>query len=474
MNTQSRRAAVYVRISKDRSAEGLGVARQEAECRELATRLGLEVGPVYVDNDLSASTGKPRPSYRAMLEAMSAGQLDAVLAWHPDRLYRRPDDLEELIGVADGAGVTFATVKAGELDLATASGRMVARFLGAAARYETERQAERQSSKARELAQAGRNSGGGYRPFGWADDRLALDPVEADALRHLIDMALAGQAVNAMCSWLTASGIKTTAGGTRWSSVAVKRMLTSPRLAGLSVYKGEVVGRGEWEPLIDETTHRRVVEALTYRGPARANRARVALLSSAMLRCGICGYGLLTFRRNESRDKQRAYGCREATIAGRPGYGLACGRVSIRAEALEEDIANRVLARILRNRRAIATSAEGVRRPDSAAGELGELEARLRDLGVDYADGLLGRVEFRAARDRLTELIEAARSRLEAAEAQDGLPVGSAEEVAAWWDAASLSQRQVIVRGQILRILIGAHSGGRAHYDAGRVTIEWR
>ena len=69
------RAAIYCRISDDREGRGLGVARQEAECRALADRVGWRVadGHVYTDNDLSAYRGRHRPGYRALLGAVGRG-----------------------------------------------------------------------------------------------------------------------------------------------------------------------------------------------------------------------------------------------------------------------------------------------------------------------------------------------------------------------------------------------------------------
>ena len=58
----ARSAAVYVRITQDRGGAGLGVERQEQECRALAQRLGWKVTEVYCDNDLSAFSGRRRPT----------------------------------------------------------------------------------------------------------------------------------------------------------------------------------------------------------------------------------------------------------------------------------------------------------------------------------------------------------------------------------------------------------------------------
>ena len=61
---------------------------------------------------------------------MRAGELDVVVAWHTDRLHRSPRELEEYIELSERQQVDTVTVQAGELDLATASGRMLARMLG--------------------------------------------------------------------------------------------------------------------------------------------------------------------------------------------------------------------------------------------------------------------------------------------------------------------------------------------------------
>lgn len=114
------------------------MARQEQDCRALIEARGWSAGGVFTDNDVSAYSGRVRPGYRAMLDGVAAGEYGAVVAWHPDRLHRRPAELEEFIDVVEAAGVTVATVRAGEIDLATASGRMVARVvIGPAVRGRT-------------------------------------------------------------------------------------------------------------------------------------------------------------------------------------------------------------------------------------------------------------------------------------------------------------------------------------------------
>jgi len=85
-----RSAAVYARISADQGGQGLGVQRQLEDCRKLATDRGWVIGAEYVDNDISAYSGKPRPSYARMIADLKAGARDGLIVYNLDRLHRRP------------------------------------------------------------------------------------------------------------------------------------------------------------------------------------------------------------------------------------------------------------------------------------------------------------------------------------------------------------------------------------------------
>jgi site-specific DNA recombinase len=54
--------AIYARISQDRAGEGLGVKRQLKDRRAEAERRGWTVFEEYIDDDISAYSGKDRPT----------------------------------------------------------------------------------------------------------------------------------------------------------------------------------------------------------------------------------------------------------------------------------------------------------------------------------------------------------------------------------------------------------------------------
>ena len=136
-------ACIYTRISHDPKktddgdepgdGEGMGVARQEQDCRTLAERNEWSVSQVYSDNDISAYNGAVRPRFEAMLDAIKRGQHNVLVCWHTDRLYRSVKDMERVIEVCETAGVPIRSVNGGDLDLCQATGKAVARILGSVA-----------------------------------------------------------------------------------------------------------------------------------------------------------------------------------------------------------------------------------------------------------------------------------------------------------------------------------------------------
>jgi site-specific DNA recombinase len=249
----TRSAAIYVRISQDRGGAGLGVERQETECRALAERLGWTVVEVYCDNDLSAFSGKRRPDYERMLADIKAGKITGVIAWHPDRLHRRSAELERYISACEARGVTNQTVTAGMWDLSTPSGRMTARQLGAVAAYESEHKSERIKAARIQQAAAGRHHGG-IRPYGYEKDGVTAKPAEAAEVFAACKAIASGASLRGIVRDMNARGV-TTVTGKPWTSERLRQTLMSPRIAGHCTHKGVIVGAGAaWPAIVDEET----------------------------------------------------------------------------------------------------------------------------------------------------------------------------------------------------------------------------
>ncbi|HYZ13753.1 MAG TPA: recombinase family protein [Actinomycetota bacterium] len=458
------RAGVYARISHDRIGDELGVRRQLADCEKLARSRGFTITDRYVDNDVSAYAGRRRPEYERMLADLSAGRIGAVVAWHPDRIYRHPRDLEAFVETIEQAGAAVLTVQAGELDLSTASGRMVARMLGAAARYESEHKAERQRRKHRELAEAGKPVGGGDRPFGFEDDRVGIREGEAHEIRDAVERLIAGASMRSIWLDWRHRGVRSPR-GTDWQVASLKRMFVSPRIAGLREHRGVVVGPAVWPAVITPEQHEAVVAILADRSHPRAP-ARRYLLTGGVLRCGRCGAAMVA-RPNDRR--QPRYAC--TVDAG------GCNRMFHLAEPLEDFIRDAIL--IALDGPALRALAAGVATddpPTEVAAELAALEDRRREAAGAYSSGEISLEAFRAADRDLAGRIDHARDELRSrsrATMAAALPT-SADELAAWWEQASLDERRTLLALVVEGVVLNPGVPGRSRFDPARVEIVWR
>ena len=129
-------------------------------------------------------------------------------------------------------------------------------------------------------------------------------------------------------------GVKTVGGGT-WQGSMIRRVLMSPRIAGLKEHRGEIVGVATWPAIIDRAAHDRLVGLLgdESRRPANYGRQRVHPLAGIPY-CGSCGGPLVTYLQPR---QGRGYGRRKDESRVCPG------RVRIAAEPLEEYVAGYVI-----------------------------------------------------------------------------------------------------------------------------------
>ena len=286
MASEQNRTGIYCRISRDPDGTELGVKRQEKDCRALCAERGWSVIDVYVDDDRSAFSGKPRPEYERLLVDVESGKIDRIVAWHPDRLHRRPIELENFITLVEAKGTQVDTVQTGAVDLSTSNGRVIARVVGAIATGESEHKSERIKRKHLELAEAGKLGGGGRRPFGFENDRVTINEVEAELVREAAQRVLSGESLYSIRQDWTAREIETSTGAT-WSTTAIKSLLTNPRIAGLRRHNGKIMGKAVWGPVLDEVTWRRVCSVLSKRSKGRERPARSYLLTG-LVKCAVC------------------------------------------------------------------------------------------------------------------------------------------------------------------------------------------
>ena len=463
-------AAIYARISADVEGKSLGVQRQLEDCRKLAADRGWPVGAEYVDNDVSAFSGKPRREYTRMLADLQSGARDAVIVYNLDRLHRRPVELEEFVALCEHVGVSQVATVTADIDLGNDDGLFMARIFAAFAAKESGRKSARVRRKLLQNAEQGLPHGS-VRPFGYEDDKITLRESEAAVVREMVDRYLAGQSVKSLTVWLNESGIAP-AVATSWHTPAVRQILCSGRIAGLREHRGQVIGPAKWPAIITPAERDRVLARMAARSVTKTRAARTYLLSG-MLRCGRCGNRLFSQARHVNPDNRvRRYVCLKG-----PDHG-GCGRLTVVAEPVEQLLTEAVLTRL--DSPQLAEVLAGKSSPNHDVAALAALveadQARLDEVAGLYAEGAISAREWIAARDPITNRIQQARRDI--AEATDTSEVyelaGTGGALREQWPDLDLERQRAIIKSILDHAVIAPGTPGSRSLDISRVQPYWR
>lgn len=465
-------AAVYARVSQDRGGAAASVEEQLAECAREATRRGWELGHQYVDRNISASkAGTKRPAYLTLLEDIRAGRVTTLLVYMTDRLYRQPRELEDLMDLVEGRGVTIGTVRSGELDLSTPEGRAFARNTATWNKLESEKLSERVRRTKAARRETGAHNGGGRRAYGYIrqDRRVTKDRAEAKVIRDVARRVLAGESMNRIAADLNSRSVPT-AGGGRWRPQHLQRMLTG----GAGRERPYAAGGVGWPAILTEDEvallRARLSVASKY-GPKEPARGRKYALTG-LVTCSECGTRMVGsggFYRCSQRDG-------------------GCGRVGVKARNLEQFMAEELEAR-RQEGWTVVQDAPTVEVSEELLANLREVTARLHEISVAIADGTLSVTTG----GRAEQLLETRRAALQEQIAV-AMPVqqvgryallhdeGARRDVEDWerrWEANELTEIELRdLRDEfgafVQRITVQPRPDRRKTFNEERVEIRWR
>ncbi len=504
--------AIYTRISEDRQ-QGAGVRDQFEDAAELCRRNGWADVVPFEDNDISASkyARKKRPAYRAMLAQVREGKIRRIVVQHIDRLYRKPKELEELIDLADEGRIEIVSVHSSPVDLSTSDGRAMARVqiaIAAKASEDTSRRVLRAKQRNREAGLPN----GGPRSFGWAKvtvtdpdgteretwDPMTPDPLEAELIRKATEDIIAGASLTAIThQWNKAKVAQPVAGrgdgqatDPRWTTISVKRILTSPRNAGLvprqtlstdedgtTRVRVEPEGKAAWPAIVDRARWERCRDILEERATHAAHPRRRSLLTGLLL-CGNCGAVMTASVHttpNPDGSTRRVWRCN-----GTPGKvgqdgTRSCGKVAIQAAYLERHLTeatfdavdNSDVSRLMKARAADDEKAARIMR------DLADIDRRIRETEDAYArPGGTPRARY----EREMRRLEDHKRELEGQYSNLGHTsflwryAGRPGALRAAWDSLSLEEQNALIKETIGQVAVmRATRRGRGAWDSDRL-----
>ncbi|WP_326644581.1 recombinase family protein [Nonomuraea fuscirosea] len=451
-------AAIYCRLSYAPDGSVEKVERQEDDCRQLADRLAWPIDErhIYRDNSRSAwQRNRKRPGWDKLLEAIERGDVDGVLVWHGDRLMRQPWDLEKLLKLADDRSVALASPQ-GVRDLSSEDDRFILRIEVAQACKSSASTSRRVKRGVDAKAAKGEAWSGGKRPFGYGVptgkkgitgkpiyDTNQAHPDEFPILREALTKLRGGLSLNGTIRWLNT--VSTTTEGGRWRAVVLKKIIRSPRIAGLIDRNGTlhpavwpaIVTLEEWEDLKGILSQN---GQESHGGPGRH------YLLTGIAECVSCGTGVHTkpaTGRKRVGKPMKLYYCRDEECTRRVSRSVAhldeyvIGRVLRRLQAPD------LLTMVLGPEPGAAAEIVALRRRKA------DTKQQLRNLadhpGLDAGDVVVALASFDK---RITEL----RSR-QAATARQRLLIRMAGITRDQWDATPIDIRAETVRA-LYRVII--------------------
>ena len=175
------RTAAYLRVSTEEQAnEGLSLQAQEARLRAYTAMRDLDLVELITDPGVSA--GRPldrRDGGRRLLQLVRRRQVEVVVAYKLDRLFRDCADCLPVTRIWDNAGIALHLIDLGgqAIDTTSAMGRFFLTVMAAAAELELNQIRERTAAAMAHKRACGEYTGG-EPPYGWrvAEDGVMLRP----------------------------------------------------------------------------------------------------------------------------------------------------------------------------------------------------------------------------------------------------------------------------------------------------------
>jgi DNA invertase Pin-like site-specific DNA recombinase len=130
----STRVAIYARVSTTNHGQDAGL--QTGEMLQFAEARGWKLADEYVDHGVSGSTDS-RPELNRLMADAKRRRFDVVLVWKLDRFGRSLRHLVNALAEFESLSIAFVSLS-DNLDLSTASGRLMFQIIGAMAEFERE------------------------------------------------------------------------------------------------------------------------------------------------------------------------------------------------------------------------------------------------------------------------------------------------------------------------------------------------
>lgn len=422
---------------------------------------------MLVDNDIGASRwskGDNRPAYRRLPDVLKPG--DVLVYWEPSRTGRDLRAYVDLRDLCAERGV-FWCVSGRFVDPSKGDDRFQSGLEALLAEKEAEQIRERVLRAQRANAEQGKAHG--RIPYGYAAVRdphsgRVIDrvphPQQAIVFKEIVKRFMRGESMYSIAKDLNHRG-EPTVTGAPWTPQNIGLMMKRPTYAGFRTWKGEITGKGQWEPLIDEETHRKIVAILS--DPSRKMHRGVEPkhLLTGIATCGVCGS--------------------PAHVLNSGGYPAYACSANSRCTSRTYELCNAVVTEIVLGRLSDPNLFAPIDEKDTdrlqALDEIAELRSRWEALSDEYAEGNITAAMLAKLEKKLQDRIDDAERRAKPKITDPLLERFAGPSAREVWEAPSTTvlQRRDVIRALCESIVIKpVGKNRRAHMDPESILVKLR
>lgn len=229
------RVAAYCRVSTDSDEQATSYEAQVEHYTEyIQKNPDWEFAGIYADDGISGTNTKRRDEFNRMIDDCKSGKIDMIITKSISRFARNTLDCLKYIRQLKDMNIPVLFEKE-SINTMDANGEVLITIMASLAQQESQSLSQNVKLGLQYRYQQGKVQINHNRFLGYTKDtdgNLVIDPEQAEVVKRIYREYLEGFSMDKIAAGLEADGILTGAGGTRWHTSTINKILRNEKYIG--------------------------------------------------------------------------------------------------------------------------------------------------------------------------------------------------------------------------------------------------